>query len=115
MLILDGKKARADLKNALIEKVKGLLVQPHLVIVQVGERGDSDAYINAKRKFAVEIGVRETHIKLAETVSETEIIRAIENANADPSVHGIILQLPLPLSIDANTVMNAIDPEKDVD
>jgi methylenetetrahydrofolate dehydrogenase (NADP+)/methenyltetrahydrofolate cyclohydrolase len=115
MLILDGKNAREEIKKALIEKVKGLMTQPHLVIIQVGERGDSEAYIKAKRKFAVEIGARETHIKLAETASETEIIRAVENANADPRVHGIIVQLPLPLSIDANTVMNVIDPQKDVD
>jgi len=115
MLILDGKKARAEIKKALIERVKSLSVQPHLVIVQVGARSDSAAYINAKKKFAVEIGARETHIILPEQTIQREILRVIENANSDPAVHGIIVQLPLPLSIDRDTIINAIDPTKDVD
>jgi methylenetetrahydrofolate dehydrogenase (NADP+)/methenyltetrahydrofolate cyclohydrolase len=113
--ILDGKKARAELKQALIQKRAGLSVQPHLVIIQVGDRPDSAAYISAKKKFAAEIGVRETHITISESADEKEVIRVIENANADPSVHGIIVQLPLPLSMDADAVMHVIDPEKDVD
>jgi len=115
MLLLDGKKARAEIKKALIERVKGLSVQPHLVIVQVGARSDSDSYINAKKKFAAEIGARETHITLPEKTIQEALIRVIENANADPAVHGIIVQLPLPLSIDRDTIINAIDPAKDVD
>ncbi len=115
MLILDGKKARAEIKKALVERVKELSVQPHLVIVQVGARSDSDSYINAKKKFAAEIGVLETHITLPEGSTQNEILRTIKNANADASVHGIIVQLPLPLSIDPETIINAIDPEKDVD
>ena len=115
MLILDGKNARAEIKKALIERVKGLAVQPHLVIIQVGARTDSDAYINAKKKFAAEIGARETHIALPEKTIQEALIRIVENANANPAIHGIIVQLPLPLAIDRDTILNAIDPSKDVD
>ena len=115
MLILDGKKPRAAYKKTLLEKMKGLAVTPHLAIIQVGARTDSDAYIGAKKKFAAEIGVHETHVALPAAATQAEIIAAVEHANTDPAVHGIIVQLPLPLSIDTDAVINAIDPAKDID
>jgi len=113
--ILDGRLVRAELKKALIKKIKDLPVPPTVAIVQVGDRPDSTVFIAAKRKFAAEIGVKEVHIKLKETATQTEIIHAVATLDVDSSVHGIIVQLPLPLSIDKDTVLTAISPKKDID
>src|ERR1700733_6006626 len=114
-IILDGRITRAALKKSLIEKIKNLSMSPTLAIVQVGDRADSTAFIAAKKRFAAEIGAKETHVKFPETISQTELIRAVENLDADPAIHGIIIQLPLPLSIDKDVVLSAISAEKDVD
>jgi methylenetetrahydrofolate dehydrogenase (NADP+)/methenyltetrahydrofolate cyclohydrolase len=113
--ILDGRLVRAELKKALIKKVKDLPVLPTLAIIQVGDRPDSTAFIAAKKKFAADIGVKEIHVKLKATATQAEIIRAVTALDADPSVHGIIVQLPLPLAIDKDAVFAAISPKKDVD
>ena len=117
-IILDGKKARTALKDALIEKIKVLKkkgVSPCLAIVQVGDRADSASYIKAKKKFAEEIGVLEKHIQLGEEVKQDEVLRVVSELNGDASVHGIIVQLPLPTAVDRDVILNAIMPVKDVD
>jgi methylenetetrahydrofolate dehydrogenase (NADP+)/methenyltetrahydrofolate cyclohydrolase len=119
--ILDGRLVRAELKKALITKIHNLIspdgvpFQPTLAIVQVGDRPDSAAFIAAKKKFAAEIGVKEIHVKLKATTTQADIIRAVAALDADPSVQGIIVQLPLPLTIDKDAVFAAISPRKDVD
>ncbi|MEI6057477.1 MAG: bifunctional 5,10-methylenetetrahydrofolate dehydrogenase/5,10-methenyltetrahydrofolate cyclohydrolase [bacterium] len=117
-IILDGKKAREVLKGKLvarIQKLKTAGITPCLAIVQVGNRADSSAYIGAKKKFAIEIGVVEKHIMLSEAVKQEEVMRVIDELNSDVAVHGIIVQLPLPFSIDKEIILNAITPTKDVD
>ena len=118
--ILDGRIARAELKKALIERVAIFAsadnsTRPRLVIIQVGNRDDSNYYIREKRKFAAEIGVDETHLQFPEDVTEDELLRAIDTANKDAGVQGIIVQLPLPVSIDKDIILGAILPNKDVD
>lgn len=119
-IILDGKVVRAARKQALIERVSERAAElgggiPCLAIIQVGNRPDSTSFINAKKKFAAEIGVKEIHIQIPETANSAEIISHISKLNTDASVHGIIVQLPLPSHIDRDAVIGAIDPKKDTD
>jgi methylenetetrahydrofolate dehydrogenase (NADP+)/methenyltetrahydrofolate cyclohydrolase len=113
--ILSGRAIREALMPELMERVKSLAHLPTLAIIQVGDRADTTAFIAAKKAFAAKIGVKEKHIHLPERVSQSELIKTIEKCNADPQIRGIIVQLPLPLSIDRDAVIEAIDPKKDVD
>ncbi|XP_028918599.1 C-1-tetrahydrofolate synthase, cytoplasmic isoform X1 [Ornithorhynchus anatinus] len=91
--------------------------RPGLAILQVGNREDSNLYINMKLKAAEEIGIKATHIKLPNTVTETEVLRCVTSLNEDSSIHGFIVQLPLDSEkmINIEAVTNAVAPEKDVD
>lgn len=115
MQIIDGKKVREYRTPALIEKLKQLSFVPCLVIVQVGKREDSTAFISAKKAFAKKLGIKETHVELSEDITQEEMVSVIKKHNADKTVNGIIVQLPLPLHIDADAVIEAIDTSKDVD
>jgi methylenetetrahydrofolate dehydrogenase (NADP+) / methenyltetrahydrofolate cyclohydrolase len=95
--------------------VKCLSYTPTLAIIQVGDRGDSTAFIGAKKAFAKKIGVVEKHIQLPVSISQPDLISQIQKCNADPSIHAIIVQLPLPEHIDRAHVIQAIDPRKDAD
>ncbi|XP_055394299.1 C-1-tetrahydrofolate synthase, cytoplasmic isoform X2 [Bubalus kerabau] len=120
--ILNGKVVSAQikerLKNQVIqmkEEVPGFI--PGLAILQVGNRDDSNLYINMKLKAAEEIGIKATHIKLPRTATESEVLKCITSLNEDLTVHGFIVQLPLDSEnpINTDTLVNAIAPEKDVD
>lgn len=113
--IISGRIVRDARIQELTDKVKSLSYIPQLAIVQVGNRPDSTAYINAKKAFAKKIGVEVRHIHLAENVSQAEVIDQIKLSNSDRSVQGIIVQLPLPVHIDKTSVIETIDPKKDVD
>jgi len=114
-IILDGRKTREALVPGLIAKIKRLSYVPHLVIIQVGNRPDSAAYIRGKQSFAQKIGVNQELVQFPDSILEQEIISAIQKYNADPLVQGIILQLPLPSGLDQNNIIEAIDYRKDVD
>ncbi|XP_039325290.1 C-1-tetrahydrofolate synthase, cytoplasmic isoform X2 [Saimiri boliviensis] len=120
--ILNGKEISAQIKTRLKNQVTQLKEQvpgftPGLAILQVGNRDDSNLYINVKLKAAEEIGIRATHIKLPRTTTESEVIKYITSLNEDSTIHGFIVQLPLDSenSINTEEVVNAIVPEKDVD
>lgn len=115
MLLLDGKKAREHYVSLLTERIQKLSFSPRLVIVQVGDRADSDAFIKAKKSFAQKIGAKEIHIKLPEQVTQKEVVEHIEKYNKDKSIHGIIVQLPLPAHLNPDIIIDAIDPVKDTD
>ncbi len=116
--ILSGLTVRDVMRAKLAEEVRSLhdnfRLPPKLVIIQIGERDDSNVYIQQKIKFGESIGVFVLHRKLGEEVTKEELGREIEMHNADQSVSGIILQLPLPTHID-RTVIECIIPDKDVD
>lgn len=114
-LILDGRVARDARVPELMARVKSLNRSPTLAIIQVGDRPDSTAFIRAKKAFAAKIGVLAEVEKLPETISEAELIAIVEECNGDPDIRGIIVQLPLPIAIDADAVMETIDPDKDTD
>ena len=113
--ILDGKIARDSYKKTLIEKVSLLACIPKLALIQVGTNAESSIYIEQKKKFALSIGTAIEHIQFAETDDENRIMEKIAFLNNEKSVHGIIVQLPLPHTFDALRLINAISPLKDVD
>jgi len=88
---------------------------PHLVAVLVGHDGASETYVAAKVKACEEVGFKSTLIRFEETTSEMKLLEQIRDLNVDPDVDGILVQLPLPKHISDDSVINAIDPEKDVD
>ena len=117
--IIDGKafaerlRARIATETARLAKEKG--VTPGLAVVLVGENPASQVYVKSKSKQAAEAGIKAIDKKLPETTSEAELLALVQSLNADTSVHGILVQLPLPKQINSDKVLRAIDPAKDVD
>ena len=118
-VILDGLKVSQDIKEEIKREVDKIVEKglrpPHLAAILVGENGASKAYVSSKVKDCQEVGFTSTLTKLPDTVNEKELLEQIELLNQDDSIDGFIVQLPLPKSIDQETVINAIDPKKDVD
>ena len=117
-VIIDGKQIAADVRAEVAAKVaelkeKGVL--PCLAVILVGENPASVSYVTGKRKALAEVGMADRSIQLPESTSEAELLELIASLNADASVHGILVQLPLPKHIDEDKVIMAIDPSKDVD
>ncbi len=119
MQILDGKKAAQAIKDELKIDVAQLAAEgkkiPHLAAILVGNNGASETYVAAKVKACEEVGFRSTLIRLDENITENKLLDEIRLLNTDPDVDGILVQLPLPKHISDEEVINAIDPDKDVD
>lgn len=115
VILLDGKKVRDEIAKTLQRKVGVLLAKPKIVILQVGKNKESAAYIAQKKKFGESIGVFVEHLLIPDTVPANELILKIKELNADRTVSGIIVQLPLPESLSLERIIDAINPEKDVD
>ncbi|KAJ9085498.1 tetrahydrofolate synthase [Entomophthora muscae] len=118
--LIDGKLAAQNIRNKLKEEVaewkaKFPRFAPKLAVVQVGEREDSSLYVKMKEQAASEIGVGFSHIKLPTGVTQLELLDCIKKLNFDPSIHGFLVQLPLPKGLDEKEVTDAISPGKDVD
>ena len=119
MTIIDGKKLAADLRaeiaarTATLKAEKG--VTPGLAVILVGENPASVSYVTAKEKACAEAGMYSREIRMSATASEGELLDEIGRLNADPAIHGILVQLPLPKGFDEKKVIDAIAPEKDVD
>jgi len=109
-----AEEIRAELK-AKVEDLKKKGVTPGLVMVRVGEDPASVSYVTGKSKACEELGIYSETIVLPEQASEKELLAKVDQLNKDPRFDGILVQLPLPKSIDADRVLNAINPEKDVD
>lgn len=119
MQLLDGKKAAQAIKDRLKIDVAQLAAEgkkiPHLAAILVGTNGASETYVGAKVKACEEVGFKSTLIRFEESISEMKLLEKINELNTDPDVDGILVQLPLPKHISDEEVINAIDPEKDVD
>lgn len=115
MIILDGKKLNKVIAGGLRETISVFPSVPKLAIIQVGDNPASNIYIARKQKFAEEIGAQATVRKFPETATEAEIISEINSLNADTSVNGIIVQLPIPQHLTISKIIDSIAPEKDVD
>ena len=118
-IILDGKKVAQKLKNNLkieIEKLKSNFNRvPGLAVVQVGNVAASNVYVKAKTKAANEVGINVIDHHLEETTNQSELINLINQLNNNKDVDGILVQLPLPKTINEEIVLNSIIPEKDAD
>jgi len=118
-MIIDGKQAAAELRVALTNEVKNLKestgITPSLTVVLVGDDPASHVYVRNKVKQTVEVGMISNEIRLPDDTSQAALLAQLELLNNDKSVHGILVQLPLPKHIDESVVIAAINPEKDVD
>ena len=117
--IIDGKAIAAELRGKVADTAHRLArdrsLVPGLAVVLVGANPASEVYVASKTKAAIGSGMRSFDHRLPETTTEAELMALIGRLNADPVVHGILLQLPLPAHVDAPKVIAAIDPAKDVD
>lgn len=116
--IIDGKQIAAKLRQALQGEVVTLAKQgitPGLATVRVGEDPASQVYVRMKEKACAEIGIMSQGIRPLADVSQEDLIAQIKELNRDPAIHGILVQLPLPGHLDTPTVLQYVDPEKDVD
>ena len=117
--IIDGKTIAAELRGRVADAAHRLArdraLVPGLAVVLVGNNPASEVYVGSKTKATVGSGMRSFDHRLPATVSETDLLTLIGRLNRDPVVHGILVQMPLPPHIDSNKVIEAIDPNKDVD
>jgi len=119
MRLLDGKYVSEKLKVEIAEAAAKILAetgrQPHLVAVLVGHDGGSETYVASKIKNCEKVGFKSTLVRFEDTVTEDELLKKVEELNADADIDGIIVQLPLPKHIDPEKVTERIDHRKDVD
>ncbi|MDX9755473.1 MAG: bifunctional methylenetetrahydrofolate dehydrogenase/methenyltetrahydrofolate cyclohydrolase FolD [bacterium] len=117
--ILDGKALAETIRNELTEAVAQFIqttgIQPGLAVILVGEDPASQVYVRNKIKACEEVGMQSIHHRLPAETTQDELLQLIDQLNADPSVHGILVQLPVPKQIDALTVLERVNPLKDVD
>ncbi|KAJ8330975.1 tetrahydrofolate synthase [Batrachochytrium dendrobatidis] len=118
--LIDGKAIAETIRNELQIQVADLRTRyngytPHLAIIQVGSRPDSTIYVRMKEQAAIKAGIKLTLKRFDESVSQMTLMDAVYALNDDPSVHGILVQLPLPSHIDERSVTEAMSPTKDVD
>ena len=114
-MILDGKKVAQLILQDVSERVRDMVIQPHLAVILVGNNTASQVYVKNKKIAAEKVGIKSTVIELPEDISQDLLITKIFELNQDTSVTGILVQLPLPKHIDKNQVIMAISPKKDVD
>ncbi|MFL6374402.1 MAG: bifunctional 5,10-methylenetetrahydrofolate dehydrogenase/5,10-methenyltetrahydrofolate cyclohydrolase [Pyrinomonadaceae bacterium] len=113
--ILSGKPVAEAIKQEVRDEIAGLGYRPGLTVMRVGEDPASAVYVGSKVKTAEEIGINSEHIHLDETVTEAELLAHVDSLNGRDDVDGILVQLPLPNHINEQTVLERIDPKKDVD
>ncbi len=117
--VIDGKAFAAKVRAQVADQVAKLKeehgITPGLAVVLVGEDPASQVYVRSKGKMTVEVGMNSYEHKLDVETSEQDLLALIDKLNADPAVHGILVQLPLPKHLNEDLVINSIDPAKDVD
>ncbi len=119
MILIDGKQTAAHLKEKIRSEVDQFLLKglrpPHLVAVLVGEDPASLAYVKSKERQSQKVGFKSTLLHYDDDISEADLLKIINQLNRDDAVDGYIVQLPLPAHIDAQKIIMAVDPQKDVD
>ena len=114
-MIIDGKKIAKEIRQELKQRVEKLKIEPTLAIVLVGERSDCKIYSEQKQKACEELGIKSKLHTFPEDVEQEKLIDSIEDLSNDDSVHGIIVEMPLPSRLNEKLVLRAISPMKDVD
>lgn len=114
-IILDGKKLSLKILDELAQKIANLDVQPHLVVILVGDDPASELYVSMKEKKAKHIGMRSTVIRYPQSTNEETILTKINELNNDNDVSAILVQLPVPSHLNSLNIIQAISPLKDVD
>lgn len=117
-VIIDGKQVAADIRAEVAQKVAELKKNGKnacLAVILVGENPASVSYVTGKQKALAEVGMQDRSVHLPENTTEEDLLKLIEQLNNDDTVHGILVQLPLPKHINEDKVIMAISPEKDVD
>ena len=119
MILIDGKKAAAELREELKQEVAELKTKynkvPGLTVILIGDMAPSQIYVRNKEKSANEVGLKSEVIRYPDTVEEKTVLEKIEELNKDETISGILVQLPLPKHIDKQKVIETITPSKDVD
>ena len=117
--IIDGtvlsKELRGQIKDQVLELKQTYNEVPHLVVVLVGEDPASQSYVKAKTKACEQVGIKSTLIKLPYELTEQELLNELDTLNTDDSVHGILVQLPLPSHISQDVIIDHLNVSKDVD
>ncbi|XP_018680101.2 bifunctional protein FolD 1, mitochondrial isoform X1 [Musa acuminata AAA Group] len=117
--IIDGKSIAEEIKLGIakeVHRMKDTIKKvPGLAVVLVGQRRDSQTYVRNKIKACEEVGIRSLMAELSEECAEDEVLNAVSEFNQDPSVHGVLVQLPLPQHMDEDTILGAVSLQKDVD
>lgn len=113
--IIDGNLQSEVLRQRIASEVSNMLIKPRLAVVLVGQNPASQIYVKIKMKRSQEVGMETELHAFEESISNEHILSCLEKLNRDPSVHGILVQMPLPAHIDKSAVLNAISPDKDVD
>ena len=116
--IIDGKQIAQDVRNEVKQKVSQLAqygIVPCLAVILVGENPASVSYVTGKQKALAEVGMKDKSMHLPESTTQEELLKIIKELNEDSTVHGILVQLPLPKHINEEKILLAITPEKDVD
>ena len=113
--IIDGKAIAADLKESIADTVAAMDVKPGLAVILVGDDPASHVYVRNKIKACEKVGINSVERRLPQDTTNEEVEKTIQALNADPSVHGILLQLPLPEQLDSDYLVQLIAAEKDVD
>ena len=116
--LIDGRAVAKAFKEEIAQRTQAMIAQgvtPHLAVVLVGEDPASQVYVRNKENGCIKAGIRSTVIRLEEDCTQQELEETVKRLNADESVHGILVQLPLPRHLDEASVLRLIDPDKDVD
>ncbi|KAI9252130.1 tetrahydrofolate dehydrogenase/cyclohydrolase [Sporodiniella umbellata] len=118
--IIDGKLAAQTIRTTVKENITAFQQKhPHflpcLAVILVGDRGDSSTYVGLKQKAAEAVGIKFIYIRLSQSVDQAELSKQVQQLNDDTTVHGILVQMPLPEQINSAEILELIDPKKDVD
>lgn len=117
-LLIDGKKISTEIKDELkvtVEELKKQGVETCLAVIQVGDDPASSIYVRNKKRACAYIGIESLSYELPEETTEEELVKLVKELNENDKVHGILVQLPLPKHINADTIIRTISPDKDVD
>ncbi|MDY0341116.1 MAG: bifunctional methylenetetrahydrofolate dehydrogenase/methenyltetrahydrofolate cyclohydrolase, partial [Coriobacteriia bacterium] len=116
--MIDGVKLAAEVREQAARAAGEIVaggVTPCLAVVLVGDDPASASYVRMKERDCIEVGIESRDHRLPETISQSDLDALIDELNADPAIHGILVQMPLPAHLDAESVIARIAPEKDVD